>query len=120
MFMSEQEPARLQGTQVLAAQAVLAEQLPLPPPNPALLTVQIWGGAILRNLKYPPREEASGVPAPWPPDASVCPQSQAEPLTLPLTGVRIQDPGTAVLTGEGGVAFLTLGPIGTVNGTESE
>lgn len=41
--MSGQEPAHLQGTKKLGAQAFQEEQLPSLLPSPALLAPQIWG-----------------------------------------------------------------------------
>ena len=77
-------------------------------------------GAILRNLKYPPWEEVSRVPASQHPDVFLCPLPQGGSCTRPPPGARSQDPETVVLTEKGAIASLTLSTMETMNGTDSD
>ena len=98
--MSGQEPAHLQGTREWAAQAPLAERNCCRCSARHFRLCRFGTGDTLRNLKYPPQEEASGVPAPQNPDVSLTLHSGR---AVHPTAATSQDPGTMVLTGEGAV-----------------
>ena len=78
MCVSGQEPAHLQGIGEWVAR--LSQQSCCCPTQHFWLC-RFGAEAIWRNLKYPPQEEASGVPAPQHPDASLCPPPPAGPHT---------------------------------------
>ena len=116
--VSGQEPACLQGTWEQMAWALLAEKLLPPLLSLESLAAYIGGGSHFEDLKYPPREEVSGVPTPQHPDVTLWPLAPGR--AVHPTTTRTQDPGTAVLTGEQALTSLALGATGAMDGTESD
>ena len=114
--VSGQEPACLQGTWEQMAWALLAEQLLPPLLSLESLAAYIGGGSHFEDLKYPPREEVSGVPTPQHPDVTLWPLAPGR--AVHPTTTRSQELGTAELTGEGAVSFPTPGTTGITDRRE--